>query len=69
MKKYIIEQFTSRNTSHSRIIEVKTLKEAIKKARGASTILYFPVILKSEDGAWEKYENGVKTEWSEKLIK
>jgi len=64
MKNYTLEQFTSHNTSFNRTINVRTKNEAIKKARNASSIIDFPVVLKDNKGAWIKYENCEMTEWS-----
>jgi hypothetical protein len=67
MKTYIIEQFTSRNTSFDREIKKRNAISAENYARISSTLSEYPVIVKDgtgQDASFSKFENGERTEWS-----
>jgi hypothetical protein len=64
---YIIEQFTSRNTSFDREIKKSNGKNVENYAKEISKNTRFPIIVRTSNcryTEWSKFENGIKTEWS-----
>jgi len=64
MKNYILERYTSRNTSFDERISKRNGKSAENIACRMSTFYHFPVSIRDERGAFAKFENGEKIEWS-----
>lgn len=64
MKRYIIEQFTSRNTSFNRDIYAVNRLSAKSKAKKISLGVHFPVTIHADDNSYVKFDQGILVEHS-----